>query len=70
MQTRKQSLVESLTQTIVGGIVGILTQIVVFPLYGIPALPTGSHVQITLIFMLMAWVKSYVIRRLFNGWWI
>lgn len=45
--------------------VAFLTQIIVFPRFGIHV-DTEAHVSITLIFTVVSLVRSYVLRRLFN----
>lgn len=64
MQTRTQSLVESLTQVAVGYLVALATQIAVFPLLGIPV-TLGQNLQIGLVFTAVSIVRSYALRRVF-----
>lgn len=65
-QTRFQSLIESFANILVGYGVAILSQIMVFPMFGIN-IPLSSNLAIGLWFTLISLVRSYVIRRWFNG---
>lgn len=65
MQTRKGSLVESITNTIVGFIIGFVSQAVIFSFYGIK-IPAVDNAVITIWFTLLSIARSYTIRRCFN----
>lgn len=66
-QTRKQSLFETVTSTAIGYLVALATQIVVFPLYGLPV-EMHQNAQIALIFTAVSLVRGYFVRRMFNWW--
>ena len=65
-QTRLSSLIEALMNVAIGYGVAVLSQIAIFPMFGI-------HVSITTNLWIGAWftvislVRSYVIRRWFNA---
>ena len=63
-QSRRMSFVESLANVGVGFGVAVLTQAVVFPLFGLHA-TIGQNVQIGAIFTVVSIARSYVLRRLF-----
>ncbi|MGE3718082.1 MAG: hypothetical protein AB7G07_06770 [Bauldia sp.] len=65
MQSRSMSLVEAITNTIVGYVLAILTQLVVFPLYGLEVTAAG-HLTIGVAFVAMSLTRSYFFRRLFE----
>lgn len=65
MQTRKQSLLEAWINVLVGYGVALLTQIVVFPMLGIPV-KLEQNILIGIIFTVVSLVRSYLLRRLFN----
>ena len=65
MQTKRQSIIESVTQNVIGYLVGIGTQYVVFPLFGMEANLT-ENLLIGAIFAIVSTARSYVVRRLFN----
>lgn len=65
MQTKKQSLMESLTNVAVGYGVSLLSLFIIFPLLGIES-STSKNLLITLYFTVLSIVRSYVLRRFFN----
>lgn len=67
MQTRLQSLIETCTNVGSGYFVGLLTQLVVFPLYGLEV-TLSANLQIGVWFTLVMVAKSYAVRRGFNWW--
>jgi hypothetical protein len=66
MQTRWMSLVESVANITVGYGIAVLTQLAVFPMFGLHA-SQGGNLLIGLIFTVVSLVRSYVLRRLFNA---
>jgi len=65
MQTKLQSLFESLTNIAVGYIVSILSQLVIFPLFGIST-TIKDNLMIGLFFTVVSIVRGYCLRRFFN----
>jgi len=65
MQTKKQSLIESITNILVGYSVSILSQLAVFPLFEID-IPIQDNLMIGLYFTAISLVRSYFLRRYFN----
>ena len=65
MQTRWQSLLEACANVLIGYVVALATQLVVFPLLGIEA-SLGQNIVIGIIFTVVSLVRSYYVRRLFN----
>ena len=65
MQSRLESLVEVLLNTVIGWLTAIITQIIVFPLFDIHV-SFSERIGISLIFTTIAIVRSYMIRRWFN----
>lgn len=65
MQSRTMSLIEAATNVVVGYALAVLTQIVVFPWFG---LETGlqEHLTIGLAFVGVSLIRGYVLRRLFE----
>lgn len=66
MQTRIQSAIEAVANVAVGYVVAILSQIAVFPLFGIHV-PLSSNLAIGAWFTVISLVRSYILRRWFNG---
>ena len=66
MQTRWLSFVESVTNIVVGYALAVLTQIIVFPMFGLHA-SLSENLLIGCVFVGVSLVRSFAIRRLFNG---
>lgn len=64
-QSRLGSFVESLCNVAIGYGVALVTQMVVFPWFGI-TVSLSDNVAIGLIFTVVSIVRSYVLRRVFN----
>ncbi len=65
-QSRWMSLVEAVTNVLVGYGVAVATQWVVFPLFGLHA-TLHENLLIGLIFTAVSLVRSYVLRRAFEA---
>jgi hypothetical protein len=65
-QSRIGSLIESCANIIIGYGVALLSQIIVFPLVGIHV-PLSTNLWIGAWFTVISLIRSYVIRRWFNG---
>ncbi len=64
-QSRTMSLVESFTNVAVGYGIAVITQIVVFPLFGLTTTLT-ENMAIGAIFTVVSIARSYCLRRLFE----
>lgn len=67
MQSRRQSLIEAITNVLVGYALAVLTQIVVFPWFGLQV-PFRDNLAIGAIFVIISLLRSYALRRLFAHW--
>lgn len=65
-QSRLLSAVESVANVAVGYGVALLSQLAIFPLFDIH-IPFSSNLAIGAWFTVISLVRSYVIRRWFNG---
>ena len=65
MQSRWMSLVEAVTNIVVGYGLAVLTQIAVFPLFGLQVALRETFL-LGLIFTLVSLIRSYTQRRIFN----
>ena len=65
-QSRLMSLVESVTNVVVGYVLAIATQIVVFPWFGIET-GLAEHMTIGLAFVGVSLARGYLLRRLFEA---
>lgn len=64
-QSRRASLAESVANVLVGYVVAVLSQMVVFPLVGIHA-TFSQNVISGIWFAGISLARGYVVRRLFN----
>lgn len=67
MQSRRQSLIEAITNVAVGYALAVLTQIVVFPWFGLQV-PFRDNLTIGAVFVMISLLRSYALRRLFERW--
>ncbi len=65
-QPKIMSFVEAVANVIVGYGVALVAQVILFPLFGLQ-LPLGDNLVIAGIFTVISIVRSYVLRRLFEG---
>jgi hypothetical protein len=64
-QTKTQSLFESIVNVLIGVLVAVVTQIVIFPWFGIQT-NMSQNLSIAAIFTLVSICRSYLLRRFFN----
>lgn len=64
-QTKKHSFIESITNVAVGYGVALLSQIVIFPYFGIKV-SLKQNMVIGCFFTVISILRSYVLRRIFN----
>ena len=64
-QSKKQSLIESATNTAVGFIISLGSTFIIFPLVGVKTTPETNFV-ITIYFTAVSLLRGYIIRRYFN----
>lgn len=65
MQTKLQSLWESLVNILIGYLTALFSQLLIFPLFNIN-IPIEDNLLIGLYFTLISLIRSYVLRRYFN----
>ena len=65
-QSRRMSLIEAITNVSVGFCVALLTQILVFPLFGLQV-SLGENLAIGGLFTLASIGRSYTLRRIFEA---
>lgn len=65
MQSKGMSLFEVTLSTFVGLAVAIVTQILIFPFFGIHV-PLHHNFMIAGVFTIVSIIRSYLMRRLFN----
>lgn len=64
-QTRKQSLIEACVNNIVGYLIALLGQIIVYPWFGL-TVSLVQNVEIGLVFTVISITRSFIFRRIFN----
>lgn len=67
MQKKTHSLIESISNVIVGYFVALLSQIIIFPVFGIHA-TIQDNIIIGLWFTVISICRSYIMRRVFTRW--
>jgi hypothetical protein len=65
MQSRRMSFVEAIVNVLVGYGVALLTQTLVFPLFGL-RVSLGENLLLGSVFTLVSIARSYWLRRLFE----
>lgn len=68
MQTRRQSLIETLAGVAIGFILSMVLCYIVYPLHG-HAFTLAQNVSITVIFTVASILRGYGVRRFFNWLW-
>jgi hypothetical protein len=66
-QPRRHSLVEAIANTVVGYLLAVLTQLAVFPQFGLDV-PLAQSLVLGGIFTVLSLVRSYTLRRAFEAW--
>ena len=66
MQTKRQSLIETLTSVFVGWFISFIANMLVLPLFGYNINLTDG-VLISIIFTTISVIRGYVVRRWFNS---
>ena len=65
MQSKRGSLIETCTGTAIGYSVAVLTQLLVFPSFGM-YISTVENLAIAAVFTIISLIRGYWVRRLFN----
>lgn len=66
MQTRLESLIEAAMNIAIGYVVALLSQLAIFPMFGID-IPLSANLWIGAWFTMVSLVRSYAVRRWFNA---
>jgi hypothetical protein len=64
-QSKKQSVLESISQTMIGLLTSIAVQLIIYPLMGIPV-SLNQNLIITAVFFVVSMIRGYLVRRYFN----
>lgn len=66
-QSRLMSLVESIANVIVGYGVAVVTQILIFPIFGLHT-TLAQNLKMGAIFTIVSIARSFALRRVFERW--
>ncbi len=66
-QSRFMSLVEAIANVVVGYGVAVVTQILIFPIFGLHT-TLGQNLKMGAVFTVVSIARSYVLRRAFERW--
>ena len=66
-QSKRGSLVEAVTNTVVGYGLAVATQFAVFPVFGL-RVGVVEDLGLGLIFAAVSLIRGYALRRVFNRW--
>jgi hypothetical protein len=67
MQTRRQSLAETVTSVAIGYLVALASQLAIFPLFEIH-ITLSDNLMIGAWFTIISIARGYAVRRFFNWW--
>lgn len=65
MQSRRMSIIEAVVNTVLGFVISVWIQIIMFGLYDV-ALSVFASMIMTAVYTLVSIVRGYFIRRFFN----
>ena len=65
MQSKKQSLIETLTSVFVGWLIGVILNLTILPMFDYNITVVDS-LWVSLIFTVVSVIRGYLIRRYFN----
>ena len=65
-QSRLMSMVEAITNVVVGYGVAVMTQILIFPIFGLQT-TLGQNFAMGGIFTIVSLIRSFLLRRLFEA---
>ena len=65
-QSQLMSLVEAITNVIAGYLLALLTQIMIFPMFGL-AVSVADNLMISGVFTAVSLLRSFALRRMFEA---
>jgi len=66
-QSRRGSVIEAVTNIVVGYALAVATQFAVFPIYGLKV-GVAQNLGLGLAFTAVSLIRSYLLRRVFERW--
>lgn len=67
MQSRRMSFVEALANLVIGYVISLGAQLVIYPLFGVH-IGLAANIGILTLFTIISLLRTYILRRTFN--WI
>lgn len=64
-QSKKGSVIESVANIVIGFGIAMMAQMIIFPLYDVH-ITHSQNFTMTCIFTVISFVRSYILRRVFN----
>lgn len=64
-QSKKLSLIEAIANHLIGYVIGIWAAFIIFPIFDLH-MDLSTNMKIGLIFTIINFIRSYIIRRIFN----
>jgi len=65
MQTKRHSIIESISNVVIGYCTALITQIIIFPIFNIHT-SQSENMKIALIFTIISLIRNYFVRRWFT----
>lgn len=65
-QTKLESLAETLINVAIGWVIGLATQFLIFPVFGIHV-TFSDQLWLSVVFTVVSIIRSYAVRRWFNA---
>ena len=65
MQSKTKSIIEAVSNTVIGLLTAFIIQIIIYPLLNIEV-SINQNIIITFVFFIVSIIRSYLVRRLFN----
>ena len=66
-QSRRGSLIEAVTNTVVGYTLAVATQFAVFPFFSL-RVGVAENLTLGLVFTAVSVIRGYMLRRVFDRW--
>jgi len=65
MQSKKLSIIEAISNTIIGLLTSFIIQLIIYPILNIEV-SINQNIIITIVFFIASIIRGYLVRRLFN----
>lgn len=65
MQSKKLSIIEAVSNTVIGLLTSFIIQLIIYPFLNIEV-SINQNIFITFVFFIASIIRGYIVRRLFN----